>query len=80
MTSKFLAIWLGVMAGLQFISSAGNLTDLMPEPWAAWFQLIVGGLQAFSAVVVGRSAVTAADGWMKKRRIAGQTRREYSEV
>ena len=80
MTSKTLAIWLGVMAGLQFISSAGNLTDLMTGTAAAWFQLIVGGLQAFSAVVVGRSAVTAADSYLKKRKIAGQLPRDRTRV
>jgi hypothetical protein len=80
MTSKFLAIWLGVMAALQFVASAGNLSDLLPEPGATWFQLLVGALQAFSAVVVGKSAVTAADGYMRKRRIAGQDASRHTRV
>lgn len=80
MTSKILAIWLGIMAGLQFVASASNLTDLMSPTAAAWLQLIVGALQAVSAVVVGRLAVTAADGYMKKRKVAGKPRDDYARL
>lgn len=61
MTSKNLGIVLALMAVLQFLAASTDLANLTSPNVAVWLQLIVGALQAFMAVYVGRVAMTTAD-------------------
>lgn len=61
MTSKNMGIILAVMAALQFLAASTDLANLTSPETTVWLQLIVGALQAFMAVYVGRVAMTTAD-------------------
>lgn len=56
MPTRQLAWWLAALAALQFIAGAAALPDLMPAVVAQWVQVIVGALDAATAVLIGRSA------------------------
>jgi hypothetical protein len=56
MSTRQLAWWLAALAALQFIAGAAALPDLMPAVAAQWIQVIVGALDAATAVIIGRSA------------------------
>lgn len=55
MTSRHLAIWLSVLAGLQVIAGASALPDLVPSAVANWIQIIVGAIDAGTAAYIGRT-------------------------
>lgn len=61
MTSKVLGVWLALLAAVQVIAGAGNLTDLMSPTAAGWLVLIIAALQAGTAVYTGKVAATPAD-------------------
>lgn len=61
MTSKYLGVFLAVLAGCQFVASSASLGDLIPERAAAWFVLIVGAMQVATAVYTGKAATMPAD-------------------
>jgi type IV secretory pathway VirB2 component (pilin) len=55
-SGRWLAVWLAILAGLQVIAGATSLPELVPAYAAQWVQLIVGALDAATAVYVGRVA------------------------
>jgi hypothetical protein len=61
MTSKTLGVLLAVLAALQFLGAASDLTDLTSPEGAAWLQLTIGAAQAFVAVYTAKVALTPAD-------------------
>lgn len=61
MSSKILGYLLGGMAVLQFLAASTDLVDLTSPKVAVWLQLIVGAVQAFTAVYVARAAILPAD-------------------
>jgi hypothetical protein len=61
MTSKQLALWLAILAGLQVIAGASALPNLLPDQVAQWVQLLVGAFDAGTAVYVGRAAAMPRD-------------------
>lgn len=61
MTSKVLGLWQAILAALQFISGGAALADWVePKSWAM-FVVLVGALQAGTAVYTGKVATTPAD-------------------
>ena len=68
MTSTRLGFVLAVLAGLQVIAGASNLTELMPTVVANWFILLVAALQVGFAVYTGRQAELPADFVSRSRR------------
>jgi membrane protein implicated in regulation of membrane protease activity len=61
MNSKTLAVFLAALATLQFLAASSDLADLTSPKVAVWLQLIVGAVQAFMAIYIGRSALMPAD-------------------
>lgn len=66
MTSKWLGVWLAVLAAAQFVAGSANLADMIPDTAAAWFVLSVGALQVATAVYTGKHAAMPADFTPKK--------------
>lgn len=61
MSSKVLGYLLASMAALQFLAASTDLANLTSPNVAVWLQLIVGAVQAFMAIYVGRAALMPAD-------------------
>lgn len=61
MTSKYLGVWLALLAGCQFAASSASLAELIPAKAAAWFVLTVGAAQVATAVYTGKAATLPAD-------------------
>ena len=57
MTGRQLALWLAILAGLQFLAGSTALPGLVPAVVAQWVQITVGALDAFTAAYIGRTAV-----------------------
>lgn len=60
-TGRKLAVWLAILAGLQFVAASTALPGLLPAAAAQWVQLAVGALNAMTAAYVGRVAMLPAD-------------------
>lgn len=54
-TSVGLTYWLAFMAFLTSLSSAGVMSDVLTPKGAGFLIAVVGGLQAATAVIVGKA-------------------------